>query len=229
MVFLLQGQSDPLMPGQRKANLKCQSPMNISRVRARCIYKAIGWFRIGFVMLPVLKKKCWVVQEQSSYQSWCWRQEHRLYQLVPRLHPSVHQELQPSHVDPGFLHWGCLQLHPEHRTTVNQSIRIRNKEGVLERWVTWLVLDSDGLGDAGAGFLTTRLVIMFLFLVKTRGATLAEVCLHLEADWSKSGWTVIITFFIIGDPLQKSTSGALGRKWNGSPLLVIGSGPSCCC
>jgi hypothetical protein len=90
------------------------------------------------------------------------------------------------------------------------------------------VLDSDGLGEAGTGFLMTRLVIIFLFLVKTRGATLAEVCLHLEADWSKSGWTVIITFFIIGDPLQKSTLGAIGRKWNGSPLLVIGSGPSCC-
>ena len=48
MVLLLQGQSDPLMPGQRKANLKCQSPMDISEVRARCVYEAIGWFRIGF-------------------------------------------------------------------------------------------------------------------------------------------------------------------------------------
>ena len=46
MVFLLQGQSDPLIPGQRKANLKCQSPVDISEIRARCIYKAIGWFRI---------------------------------------------------------------------------------------------------------------------------------------------------------------------------------------
>src|SRR6185312_9688768 len=46
MVLLLQGQSDPLMPGQRKANLKCQSPMDISEVRARYIYEAIGWFRI---------------------------------------------------------------------------------------------------------------------------------------------------------------------------------------
>ena len=61
------------------------------------------------------------------------------------------------------------------------------------------------------------------------GATFAEVCLHLEADWSKSGWTVIITFFIDGNPLQKRTSGAVGRKWNGSPLLATGSGPSCCC
>src|SRR6185312_11961958 len=47
MVLLLQGQSDPLMPGQRKANLKCQSPMDIPEVKARCTYEAIGWFRIG--------------------------------------------------------------------------------------------------------------------------------------------------------------------------------------
>src|SRR6185503_5918547 len=40
---------------------------------------------------------------------------------------------------------------------------------------------------------------------------------------------VVITFFIDGNPLQKSTSGAVGRKWKGSPLLVIGAGPSCCC
>ena len=217
------------MPGQRKVSLKCQNPMDISGVRARYIYGVIGWFRIGFIMLPVLKKKCWAVQEQSSYQSWCWRQEHRLYQLVPRLHPLVHQELQPSHVVPGFLHWGFLQLRPGNRITVNQSTYVCDKEEVLERWVTWLVLDSDGLGEAGAGFLITRLVIIFLFLVKTRGATIAEACLRLEADWSKSGWIVVITFFIDGDPLQKSTSGAVGRKWNGSPLLVIGSGPSCCC
>ena len=74
------------------------------------------------------------------------------------------------------------------------------------------MLDSDGLGGDGTGFLMTRLVIIFLFLVKTRGAMFAQVCLRLEADWSKSGWTVIITFFIGGDPLQKSTLGAVGRK-----------------
>ena len=48
MVFLLQGQSDPLILGQRKGNLKYQSPMDVSGVRARCIYEAIGCFRIGF-------------------------------------------------------------------------------------------------------------------------------------------------------------------------------------
>ena len=41
---------------------------------------------------------------------------------------------------------------------------------------------SDGLGEACADFLMTRLVIIFLFLVGTHGATLAEVCLRLEAD-----------------------------------------------
>ena len=91
------------------------------------------------------------------------------------------------------------------------------------------MLDSDGLREACVDFLMTRLVIIFLFLVGTRGATLGEVCLCLEADWSKSGWAAFITFFIDGDPLQKRTSGAVGRKWNGSPLLATGSGPSCCC
>ena len=56
------------------------------------------------------------------------------------------------------------------------------KKEFLNDEVTWLVLDSDGFGEAGAGFLTTRLMIIFLFLVKTWGATLAEVCLRLEAD-----------------------------------------------
>ena len=62
MMSLLQEQSDPLMLGQRKATLKYQSPMGVSGVRARCIYGAIGWFRIGFVNLPVLKK-CWAVKK----------------------------------------------------------------------------------------------------------------------------------------------------------------------
>jgi hypothetical protein len=47
--------------------------------------------------------------------------------------------------------------------------------------------DYDGLGEARAVFLMIRLVIIFLSLVGTRGATFAEVCLRLEADWSKSG------------------------------------------
>ena len=91
------------------------------------------------------------------------------------------------------------------------------------------MLESDGLGEGCAVFLMTRLVKIFLFLVGTRGVALPVNCLRLEADWGGSGRTVIITLFIGGDPLQKRTSGADGRKWNGSPLLATGSGPSCCC
>jgi len=105
----------------------------------------------------------------------------------------------------------------------------KNIQGISERWITWLVLESDGLGEGCAVFLMNRLVRIFLFLVGTRGAALLEVCLRLEADWCESGRIVIITFFIGGDPLQKRTSEADGRKWNGSPLFVMGSGPSCCC
>ena len=91
------------------------------------------------------------------------------------------------------------------------------------------MLESDGLGEDCAVFLMTRLVKIFLFLVGTRGAALLENCLRLEADWGESGRAVIITFFIGGDPVQKRTLGADGRKWHGSPLLATGSGPSCCC
>jgi len=44
------------------------------------------------------------------------------------------------------------------------------------------VLDSDGLGEAGADFLMIHIVIIFLFLVMTRGAKITEACLRLEAD-----------------------------------------------
>ena len=53
--------------------------------------------------------------------------------------------------------------------------------------MNYLVLDSDGLGEACADFLMTRLVIIFLFLVGTRGAAPPENCLRLEADCSMSG------------------------------------------
>ena len=91
------------------------------------------------------------------------------------------------------------------------------------------MLESDGFGEGCDVFLMTRLMKIFLFLVGTRGAALPKVCLRLEADWGESGQIVIITFFIGGDPLQKRTSGAVGRKWNGSPLFVMGFEPSCCC
>ena len=48
MMFLIQEQLDPLMQGQRKANLKYQNSMGISGVSARRIYGVIDWFRIGF-------------------------------------------------------------------------------------------------------------------------------------------------------------------------------------
>ena len=47
MVPLSQGQLDPSMPGRRRADLKYQSPVNISGVRIKRISKVIGWFRIG--------------------------------------------------------------------------------------------------------------------------------------------------------------------------------------
>ena len=93
------------------------------------------------------------------------------------------------------------------------------KEEVLERWITWLELDSDGLGEGCAVYLMIRLAMIFLFLVGTREATFAEVCLRLEADCSMSGWTVIITFFIDGDPLQKRTSGGGWKKVEWFPVI----------
>ena len=71
---------------------------------------------------------------------------------------------------------------------------IRKK--IQKRWITWLELVSDGLREDWTIFLIILFVIIFLFFVGTRGATIAEDCLRLEADWSKSGWTDIITFFI---------------------------------
>ena len=78
-------------------------------------------------------------------------------------------------------------MRPGNKFIVNQSTCVCNKEEVSGKMSTWLVLDSDGLGEACADFLMTRLVIIFLFLVGTWGVAFAIVCLHLEADWSKSG------------------------------------------
>ena len=62
-----------------------------------------------------------------------------------------------------------------------------HKEEVSGKVITWLELDSDGLGEGCAVFLMIRLAMIFLFLVGTRGATFAEICLRLGADWSTSG------------------------------------------
>ena len=66
-------------------------------------------------------------------------------------------------------------------------IKGENIQENLEKWITWLVLESDGLGEGGAVFLMTRLVKIFLFLVGTRGAAPPENYLCLEADCSTSG------------------------------------------
>jgi len=56
-----------------------------------------------------------------------------------------------------------------------------------KRWITWLVLGSDGSEEGCAIFLVNRLAIIFLFLVGTRGAALPEDCFCLEADKGESG------------------------------------------
>ena len=66
-------------------------------------------------------------------------------------------------------------------------IKRENIQEDLERWITWLVLESDGLGEGCAVFLMTHLVKIFLFLVGTRGTAPPEVCLRLKADCSTSG------------------------------------------
>ena len=181
------------MQGQRKANLKYQNSMGISGVSARCIYGVIGWFRIGFVMLPVLKKKCWTIQEQSSYQSWCWRQEHLLHRLVPRLHPSVHQELQPSHVDSGLLHWRFLQLHPGNKIIVNQGTYVWYKFLNDELpGCCWTLMDLEGMVLVSwwhalwsSSFSWSRLggqcLQKFVFAWKPTGVSLDEQSLSLSS------------------------------------------------
>ena len=66
-------------------------------------------------------------------------------------------------------------------------IKRENIQEDLERWITWLVLESDGLGEGCAVFLMIHRVKVFLFLVGTRGTALPEICLRLEADWGESG------------------------------------------
>ena len=74
------------------------------------------------VVLPVLKKEQWSVRMRSFQLSLRQQQEHWLCQLAPHVPPSEHQDLRLFHVELDFQYWGCLQLHPENRITVNQSI-----------------------------------------------------------------------------------------------------------
>ena len=81
------------------------------------------------------------------------------------------------------------------------------------------MLDSDGLGEACADFLMTRLVIIFLFLVGTRGAALAEVCLRLEADWRYLAEQPLLLSSLMvipckrGHQEQMEESGMVSRYW----------------
>ena len=144
-------------------------------------------------MLPVLKKKCWTVQEQSSYWSWCWRQEHLPHRLVPRLHPSVHQELQSSRVDSGLLHWRFLQLHPRNRIIINQGTYVWYKflNDELPGWC-WTLMDLEGMVLVSwwhalwsSSFSWSRLggqcLQKFVFAWKPTGASLAEQSLSLSS------------------------------------------------
>ena len=82
------------------------------------------------------------------------------------------------------------------------------------------MLDSDGLGEACADFLMTRLVIIFLFLVGTRGATLAEVCLRLkQTGVSLAEQPLLLSSLMVipcrrGHREQLGESGMVPRYWS---------------
>ena len=54
-------------------------------------------------------------------------------------------------------------------------IKGENVQENSEIWITWLVLESDGLGKGCDVLLMTRLVKIFLFLVGTRGQHLQRI------------------------------------------------------
>ena len=69
--------------------------------------------------------------------------------------------------------WGKRFNQPEYMCLMKKYRR---------EWITWLVSGSDGSEKGFAILLTTRFVVIFLFLVGTRGAALPEIGLSLEAD-----------------------------------------------
>ena len=73
------------------------------------------------------------------------QQEHWLCQLALHVPPSEHQDLRLFHVELDFQYWGCLQLHPENR--IQSTGVYMHKEEVSKKWITWLELESDGLGE----------------------------------------------------------------------------------
>src|SRR6185436_9426643 len=115
MVLLLQGQSDPLMPGQRKANLKCQSPMDTSEVRARCIYEAIGWFRIGSCNVTCSEEEALGSLRAIVLLEFVSASRTSTVSACPSLASISTLGVVSSHVVLDSLHWGCLQLRPGNR------------------------------------------------------------------------------------------------------------------
>ena len=82
------------------------------------------------------------------------------------------------------------------------------------------MLDSDGLGEAGADFLITRLVIIFLFLVKTRGATIEDAVFVWKptqvslAEWSLSLSSLLVIPCRRVHQGQLEESGMVPRCWS---------------
>ena len=89
---------------------------------ARYINGLSAYLKLIIVVLPVLKKEQWSVRMRSFQLSLREQKEHWLFQLVPYVPPSEHQDLQLDqywfherwfHVVLDFQYWGCLQLRPE--------------------------------------------------------------------------------------------------------------------
>ena len=82
------------------------------------------------------------------------------------------------------------------------------------------MLESDGLGEAGAGFLMIRLVIIFLFLVKTRGQHLQKFVFVWKptevslAEWSLSLSSLLVIPYRRVHQGQLEESGMVPRCWS---------------
>ena len=64
LVPLLQGQSDPLLPGQRKASLKYQSPVKLLELvwGQSALMELSADLEVALVVLPVVRKKQWSIR-----------------------------------------------------------------------------------------------------------------------------------------------------------------------
>ena len=63
MALLLQGQSDPLLLGQRRASLKYQSPVKILELvwGKSALMELLADLEVALVVLPVVRKKQWSI------------------------------------------------------------------------------------------------------------------------------------------------------------------------